>query len=165
VGRSDPASSMPLQAILTLPLFRGLGSEEVQILARSFMRETFEQGQMLFAQGEPARRLYILTRGRVGIRFKPYDGDVVTVADIEPGGVFGWSAALNRPAYTSSAVAIEAGEAISISGEKLRHLCEAYPKTGVVILERLAEVIAERLNSTHAAVIGLLQEGVRRRRF
>ncbi len=165
MGRSDATSPMPLQAIRTLPLFHGLGNEEVQILARSFERETFEEGQRLFAQGEPARRLYILTKGRVGIRFKPYDGDVVTVADIEPGGVFGWSAALNRPAYTSSAVATEAGEAISISGEKLRYLCEAYPKTGVVILEWLAEVIAERLNSTHATVVGLLQEGVRRKRF
>ncbi|MEW6569322.1 MAG: Crp/Fnr family transcriptional regulator [Chloroflexota bacterium] len=155
---------MPLQAICTLPLFRGLGTEEVQILARSFVREAFERGQTLFAQGDPAKRLYILIKGRVGIRFKPHDGDVVAVADIGPGGVFGWSAALSRPAYTSSAVATEASEVISISGEKLRHLCEAYPKTGVVILERLAEVIAERLNSTHAKVVDLLQEGVRTRR-
>jgi hypothetical protein len=42
----------------------------------------------------------------------------------------------------------------------LRRLCRAHPQTGVVILERLAGVIAERLNSTHAKVIDMLQEGM-----
>lgn len=155
---------MPREVIQTLPLFRGLAADDVEILARSFVRERFDEGTVLFAQGDPAKRLYILTKGQVGIRFKPYDGDVLTVAEIEPGGVFGWSAALNRPAYTSSAIATEACEVISISGEKLRDLCAAHPSTGVVILERLAEVIAERLNSTHTKVVAMLQQGVQQGR-
>jgi hypothetical protein len=42
----------------------------------------------------------------------------------------------------------------------LRRLCETHPKTGVVILERLAEVIAERLRSTHEHVVEMLRQGL-----
>ena len=58
---------------------------------------------------------------------------------------------------------VEECEAISISGEELRRLCTSHPQTGVVILERLAEVIAERLNSTHAKVVGMLRQGIDQR--
>jgi hypothetical protein len=43
----------------------------------------------------------------------------------------------------------------------LRRLCETHPETGVVLLERLAEVIAERLRNTHQCVVDLLRQGVR----
>jgi len=115
----------------------------------------------VFAQDDPADRLYVLLSGRVAIRFKPHDGETLTVTEIAPGGVFGWSAALGRRSYTSSAVSLEAGEALGLRGADLRRLCETQPDTGVVILERLAEVIAERLRSTHAQVVDLLRLGMR----
>jgi hypothetical protein len=34
------------------------------------------------------------------------------------------------------------------------------PETGVLVLDRLAAVIAERLNSTHALVMSLLKMGL-----
>lgn len=153
-------AAVPREAIRSLPLFQGLVQEDVDILTRAFSRQAYPEGTTIFGQGEAARRLYILISGRVAIRFKPYDGDELAVTEIGPGDVFGWSAALSRPAYTSCAVAVEPSQAISISGEKLRHLCAAYPRTGVVILERLAEVIAERLKSTHAKVVEMLNAGI-----
>jgi CRP-like cAMP-binding protein len=62
--------------------------------------------------------------------------------------------------YTSSAVALEDSQLLSIRGQVLRRLCETHPKTGVVILERLAEVIAERLRSTHEHVVEMLRQGM-----
>jgi CRP-like cAMP-binding protein len=135
--------------------------EQVRPLADFFDREAFDTGTMIFAQDALAERLYILLRGHVAIRFKPYDGDLLAVTEICAGGVFGWSAALGRRHYTSSAVCTEDSEALSIRGSDLRHLCERYPETGVVVLERLAEVIAERLRSTHEQVVDLLRVSMR----
>jgi CRP/FNR family cyclic AMP-dependent transcriptional regulator len=151
---------MTREAIRSLPLFEGLARDDVELLAQSFQRESFPAGMAVFGQGDRAEKLYVLISGRVAIRFKPYDGDVLPVTEVGPGGVFGWSAALNRPCYTSCAIAVGDCQAISISGDELRRLCRAHPQTGVVILERLAGVIAERLNSTHAKVIDMLQEGM-----
>lgn len=152
--------SMPREAIRSLPLFRGLAPRDVDLLAARFRRDSFVAQETVFAQGDRAERLYILTCGKVAIRFKPHDGETLTVSVIAPGGVFGWSAALDRAAYTSCAVALEPSEAISISGAELRRLCNTHPRTGVLILERLAGVIADRLTNAHAKVVDVLQQGI-----
>jgi CRP-like cAMP-binding protein len=150
-------------ALQHLPLFEGMDPSDVDALVRLGETRAYAAETLLFSQGDPADRLYILTDGRVAIRFKPHDGETLTVAEIQPGGVFGWSAALGRRTYTSGAVCLQESRAFSLRGESLRHLCEAHPETGVVILERLAQVIAERLCSTHDQVVELLRLGMQNR--
>ena len=143
-----------------LPLFKGLEPEDLDLLAELFHLETYARNALIFNQGDPANRLFVLLKGRVEIRFKPYDGEAWTVTTIEKGGIFGWSAALGRKSYTSCALCIGECEALHVEGALLRKLIDEYPKTGVILLDRLATVIAERLRNTHAHVIGLLQEGM-----
>lgn len=143
-----------------IPLFSGLTLEQLEPLANGFQSEKFEAGAIIFSQGAPADRLYILTSGKVAIKFKPPDGEVLTVAEIEDGGVFGWSSTLGRESYTSGACCLDDCETISISGQDLRIMWEEHPDTGVIILERLAEVIAQRLRNTHAHVVEMLRQGI-----
>ena len=152
---------MSIDALKSSSLFSGFSDTQLDSLAKLFEGEHLQAGETIFAQDDPADRLYVLLSGRVAIRFKPHDGEVLTVTEIAPGGVFGWSAALGRRSYTSSAVCLEAGEALGLRGADLRRLCETQPDTGVVILERLAEVIAQRLRSTHEQVVELLRLGMR----
>lgn len=116
---------------------------------------------MIFTQGAPADKLYVLISGTVEIRFKPHDGEQLTVTVVQNEGVFGWSSALGRSTYTSCAVSTSDCEALSIEGRTLRELCDRHPQTGIIILERLAEVIAERLRNTHAQIVELLKESMR----
>jgi CRP-like cAMP-binding protein len=152
---------MSIDALRSCVLFTGLSEKQLSDLAELVEGEHLQTGQIVFAQDDPADRLYVLLSGRVAIRFKPHDGETLTVTEIRQGGVFGWSAALGRRSYTSSAVCLEAGEALGLRGADLRRLCETQPETGVVILERLAEVIAQRLRSTHEQVVELLRLGMR----
>src|SRR3990172_3370955 len=149
------------EVIASLPIFQsGLRVDEIELLASRFYEETVLAGSVLFPQGARADKLYVVLSGRLAIRFKPYDGEVLTVAELEAGDVFGWSAALGRRTYTSSSVALDDSRMLSVRVQVLRRLCESHPKTGVVILERLAEVIAERLRSTHKHVVDMLREGM-----
>ena len=45
-------------------------------------------------------------------------------------------------------------------GDELRYLCEKNPQTGLVILEKLAGVIAERLNSTYDQIFTMLTQSM-----
>jgi CRP/FNR family cyclic AMP-dependent transcriptional regulator len=143
-----------------VPLFKGLAPKDIDILSKKFTPESFPEGIVIFNQGDHANRLYILLTGKVSIRFKPHDGEVLNVADLSQGDVFGWSAALGRDVYTSCAVTTSESRTLSIRGRDLQELCLSHPETGVVILEHLAAVIAERLNSTHQKVVQLLWQGV-----
>jgi CRP-like cAMP-binding protein len=148
------------ESLGNLPLFKGLAQDDLDLLAELFHLESYPVGALIFNQGDPADRLFVLANGRVEIRFKPYDGEAWTVTTIEKGGIFGWSAALGRKTYTSCAICTEECKALQAEGELLRQLIDQHPKTGVVLLDRLATVIAERLRNTHAHVIGLLQDGM-----
>jgi len=144
----------------SLPFFQGLQPGDRQRILQRFHVEDHEVEEVIFFQGRPADRLYLLASGQVEIRFKPDDGEALTVSVIEPGGVFGWSAALGRRSYTSGAVCTESGHSLSIRSRDLRRIFEENPATGVILLERLAEVIAMRLTSTHAHVMELLRQGL-----
>jgi CRP/FNR family transcriptional regulator, cyclic AMP receptor protein len=143
-----------------LSIFEGFGQAELALINPLLEAVSFKKEEIIFEQGQLAVYLFILLRGEVVVRFKPYDGPSLDVTHIFAGGVFGWSAALQRGSYTSSAIALEDGLAARIRGDKLRHLCETHPDIGVIVLERLASVIAERLRSTHAKVLSMLTEGM-----
>ncbi|MEJ2011114.1 MAG: Crp/Fnr family transcriptional regulator [Anaerolineales bacterium] len=152
---------MNAEKLVELPLFQGLNQEHLELLALGVERESYARDALIFAQGERALKLFVLLEGRVAIRYKPYDGDVLPVAEIKPNGVFGWSAALGRQSYTSCALSLDESVMLSMRGETLKQLCEQHPETGVIILERLAEVIAQRLQNTHTHVVELLRNGVK----
>ena len=144
-----------------LAIFEGMDTTQRNLLKSYFDVCECNDEEVIFAQGGSAEYLYVVIEGDVSIHFKPDDGPPLVVSRIQDGGVFGWSAALGRDTYTSCAVCVEGSSAFSVLGEELKQLCEQYPDTGVIILERLAEVIAQRLQKTHANVVEMLQEGVK----
>jgi hypothetical protein len=48
-----------------------------------------------------------------------------------------------------------------VRGYDLKALCEQQPDTGLIILERLANVIGERITATHPEVKAILENGLR----
>ncbi len=148
------------QELPQLPLFEGLSPAQMALVAPLLKLRDFHAGQLIFRQGQVALHFFILIQGQVIIRYKPYDAPPIDVAHIEPGGVFGWSAALRRAHYTSSATALAAGRALMMQGADLEKLCEKSPDTGKLVLNRMADVIAEGLRTLHSQVILLLTEGM-----
>ena len=151
---------MSYRDLASLPLFQGLPKKDVKRFASLADVMDIAEGEYLFGQGEPADRLFIMLEGEVEIRYNPGDGGALTVTSLERGGVFGWSAVLGRAAYTSGAICTRPGKAISVVGDRFREMCEQHPNTGVLIIERLAEVIAGRLSSTREAVSQVLHDTV-----
>ncbi len=148
------------QEIASIPLFKDLSVKDIDTMAPIFDAVCLNQDQVIFEQGMIADYLYILLDGEVVVNFKPYDGPQLMVARIPPGGVFGWSSILGRQIYTSNARATIPSSAIRVRGDELRYLCERNPKTGLAILEKLAGVIAERLNSTYDQIFTMLTQSM-----
>lgn len=144
-----------------LPLFEDLSQAQCSLLQAIFIPCDYYADSMLFAQGDPAEFLYIVAKGEVIVNYKPDDGPPLTVAHVHRNGVVGWSAALGSRTYTSGAQCAEYTQLLRVRGYDLRKLCEQYPETGVLLLDRLATVIAERLRNTHEQVVALLELGLR----
>ena len=152
---------MNLEKYSHLAFFTGLHSADIQLLAPFFAPQTWVAGTVIFEQDDYAEYLYLVVSGEVTIRFKPHDGPVMTLTRVQPGGIFGWSAAMNNPAYTSGAVCSLDSEVLRIRGIDLRMICEKHPVLGKIILDRLAGVIAERKQIQQAPVSSILASGMR----
>ncbi len=144
-----------------LAFFAGLCPADLKLLAPYFTPQSFAANTMIFGQGGKADYLYLVVRGEVLIQYKPDDGPLMLVTRVQPGGVFGWSAAMGNPTYTSSASCSMDSRIVRIRGIDLRMLCDEYPQAGKVILERLAAVIAERKQSQQGHVTAMLSNGIR----
>lgn len=142
------------------PFFANLSTRQLALLKPLFMPCRCKEGDLLFEQGDLADVLYLVVRGEVVVRYKPEDGPEIIVARVKPGGIVGWSAALGSRHYTSGAICSADSELLCVRGSDLRRLCSQYPDTGIVVLERLADVIAERLHSTRNEVVTLLRQGL-----
>jgi CRP-like cAMP-binding protein len=152
---------MPNEAFKRLPIFQGMTPAEHGLLKPLFIPCDFYDQTVIFEQGETAEFLYVVVDGEVVVSYKPDDGPAITVARILPGGVVGWSAALGSRMYTSGAYCDGYTQLLKIRGIELRKLCEEYPDTGVILLDRLAAVIAQRLTNTHDQILALLELGLR----
>jgi CRP-like cAMP-binding protein len=62
--------------------------------------------------------------------------------------------------YTSAAVAETECRAYRMEGKRLERLCRKNPETGTILLERLADAIAQRLDSTRTQVLEMLNAGM-----
>ncbi|MCK7520536.1 MAG: cyclic nucleotide-binding domain-containing protein [Ignavibacteriales bacterium] len=100
-------------------------------------------GMTVVEQGEPADYLYLIEHGLLEILYTPYDGEPITITHVEVGGLFGWSAVVGSPRYTSSGVCHRGPGCYPCPGDDLRQLCSENPEAGRVILDRLAEAVSK----------------------
>jgi CRP-like cAMP-binding protein len=152
---------MDLEKYSHLAFFSGLSTAEIQLLLPLFAPQTWVAGTVVFEQGDFADYLYLLVSGELSIRYKPDDGPVMNLTRIQPGGIFGWSAAMGNPTYTSGAVCTLDSEVLRIRGADLRILCGKHPELGKVILDRLSAIIAERQRGQQSRVNTMLTNGMR----
>ncbi|HLF26274.1 MAG TPA: cyclic nucleotide-binding domain-containing protein [Anaerolineae bacterium] len=156
---------MLTQELARLPLFKGFQVRHLEQLAPLFHRVHFRAGTKVFNEGDRASELYLVEAGEVAIRLRPHDGGVLELSTAQPGSIFGWSAALNRLRYTSSAVCLTDVQALAIGGDDLREAMRADPELQALLFERLAQTVASRFESIRTQLVKLFHqrfnEGIR----
>ena len=65
-GLSDTLSQALFALIKEQPFFKGLNTQQLQLLAASALEMKFETGAIIFEEGSPANRFYLILTGRVG---------------------------------------------------------------------------------------------------
>jgi CRP-like cAMP-binding protein len=92
---------------IVVPLFSGLGPDEITRMLASGIVRTFAQGQTIARADEPAQHLYLLKTGAVNCFRVTREGRQVLLIRLSPGEVFGLGALLEEPVGSiSTAVAL-----------------------------------------------------------
>jgi CRP-like cAMP-binding protein len=114
----------------------------------------FDNGQVLFHEGDDGDDMYIIQSGRVAIKKRVKDGDA-TLAVLEKGDFFGEMAILERMPRSATAEVVEEGDLIVISGEMFGDMIKANPEIAVRMLRKQSI----RLRETNRQVESLMAGG------
>jgi len=103
-------------------LFAELSLEDLQQVAGKLLEVSVDKGSAVFRAGDPGDSLFIVLRGKVGIR----DGQrhLVTLATPE---CFGELAALSQDARSADAICEESCELLKLRAADLRELLATRP--------------------------------------
>ena len=145
-----------IQTLQQCDLFGTLTEEQLRSIADLCGIETYEAGDAIFMQGEYGGKLYLIVEGQVVLQRVTSLGDreaTVTVGFLGKGRVMGWSALLCAPVgRTATATCQKPAQVISLEGESLRVVLEKEPEMGFKVMERLAYVLGDRLQTAYTAM-------------
>jgi len=150
-----------LRTLASVPLFKDLDENTLQLLEPLFEPYSCTAGTAIFEQGQIAHYLYLLLEGTVEILYKPYDGPPLTITNLDEGAIFGWSAAIGNAVYTSGAICRADCQAVRIGSRDLQKLYAKEPEAGRIILDLLADSVSSRWDDAQSQIQVLLNTTVR----
>lgn len=127
-----------------------LSDEDLRGLLKRSQDTNLDSGETFFTPEDTSERLFILKKGRVRI-FRTSEGRELTLAEIEPGMMFGEMALTAQRIRGSYAQAMEPSVLISMSLPDLEHIIEENPQVGT----RLLHLLSERLAAYESRLEGL----------
>lgn len=131
-------------------IFDGVESECLAAVRSQLHRVKFAAREVVFAQGEPGDRLYIIKSGTVKVAQCCADGREHLLAILGPSEMFGELSVFDPGPRTCSAIAITAMSAVWMDRDALRAWMTAHPQIG----GQLLGVLARRMRRTNDTVAG-----------
>lgn len=152
MGRTEAFTELPGGGWLGM-IPRAVRSE---VIALSTLRHV-EAGTELIREGERAATLGIVGAGRVALQLHLAGRGQVTIATVEPGGVFGVSALVPPHVATTSVTAVVPADLFMIDVETLRKRFAADCELAAGVYIAVSRALLSRLNDTHEMVLDLLE--------
>jgi CRP-like cAMP-binding protein len=143
------------------PLFSGLDDEMIKKLAMAGEKVSIKKGDWLFREGEVAKHLYIILKGKVEIKVSLGKEDMyqVGVTRLVDGDLFGWSSLVEPYKYQLGAVATTTCELAKFDGIRLCELFTHNPAVGYIMMSRITQVIGARLVHLRIRFVSLIEGG------
>lgn len=131
---------MELKNILRMiDLFRGLGDSQLQKLVAISVQETYDDNDVIFNQGGPGDRMYIIGAGEVEVCVRDPEGNAKTTLYLGSGQVVGEMALLDSGNRSATVTAVQDGtEVYGIAAAAFSDLCAMDTALGFLMMRNLA---------------------------
>lgn len=126
------------QLLASIPLFAELSAEQLSKVAALAEVRSFGVRDVVVTQGDPARALYAIVRGRLKVSSCGPDGRDVVLGIMAEGEVFGEVALLDGGLRSATCTAIEPCELLAIDRQQFMELLDQTPGIAVKLLQVLS---------------------------
>jgi CRP/FNR family cyclic AMP-dependent transcriptional regulator len=133
--------------------FQGMEERHIPLIAGCAKNVRFEEGCVIFHQGDPADQFYLIHEGRVAVELIIPARGLTTVQTVGEGDVLGWSWLLPAYRWSFHARAQQPTRALAFNSKCLRAKCEKDHDLGYEVLKRLTNIVTERLEATNLQLL------------
>lgn len=134
------------------PLFAALDDDAALALRASLIEERHAKGDVLFVEGDPGDRLFIIVEGKIKLGQASGDGRESLLAVLGPGEMFGELSMFDPGPRTATATALTDTTTLGMGHDKLLMWLDGRPNLSMELLQALAQ----RLRKTNDAMADLV---------
>ncbi|MDO5034867.1 MAG: Crp/Fnr family transcriptional regulator [Actinomycetaceae bacterium] len=138
--------------ISQVPLFEGLDEEQQRSLRSKMGQTTLRRGEVLFEEGEPGNRLYIITEGKVKLGHTSSDGRENLLAVLGPGEIIGELTLFDPGPRSTTATAVSPVTLLHLDHADLNAILDTNPTMG----KHMLRALARRLRRTNESLADLV---------
>ncbi len=131
-------------------LFWGMDNDFVKDVMEKTEKQTCEEGEVLFKEGEPANYFYILIKGRIKLSIGD-TGPAVYMAH-DPGQVLGWSTLLGRQSYSATAMSVASSKILKLEKADFLEQLSRVPESEAMLFKRVAQMLGDRLVAVYPSI-------------
>lgn len=150
--------------INNIPLLSSLTDEEARLISQGVSSDAYKKGDVIFAQGQKANKLYIICSGKMKIFKNSLEGKEQILYILSAGDFIGAFNLLKEDEFDFNAVAIEDTQISTLEKAEFDKIIITNPQITLKIFEKAyeriikAEALVERLSSKSpdAKIAGLL---------
>ena len=139
-----------------VPYFEHLDAEERTELEDLLEPASFEQGEVIFEEGGPEGRLYIITSGTAEVYKSVLPGRREHLATLEAPTVVGEMGLLTEPRAAASVEARTPIEAYGIDRDRFLELLDADSPAACKVIYEIGRTLSERMAKTDRSVAEII---------
>jgi CRP/FNR family cyclic AMP-dependent transcriptional regulator len=127
--------------------FSRMDSSFLKFLSNSAAGLRIKKGDVLFKQGAPADKFYLLRNGQVSVQVPALVGPALEIQTLGEDQILGWSWLIPPYRWSFLARAVEDSDLLEFDGSAILARCEKDPKFGYELFKRFAALMSERLDA------------------
>lgn len=148
-SRDQEETDSIFDLLLTLPIFQGLGAQELRTLEPYFKVMDLEAGKTLFQEGALGNYVCFVVKGALDVLKRVETGDVV-LTTIREGGSIGEMSIIDEFPRSATVKARTDVTLVILTRTDFEHISSDRPELGFGILKGLAGLLSMNLRKTSA---------------
>lgn len=150
---TEPPDSDVRLLLESLPLFRGMKPEWLDMIAPLGYFTTVERGHFITREGQEATHFFVIREGAAAIELNSGLSGPVTIEHLSADDIVGWSTFQHPYRWSLTTLATEDCRLLTFDAHALRHLCHDHTDLGYFMMLQIIQVVVHRLEAARMQLL------------
>ncbi|MFA5859511.1 MAG: cyclic nucleotide-binding domain-containing protein [Elusimicrobiota bacterium] len=140
-----------LKFLHKIPIFKPLNEDELKYFATLLEEEHFEENSVIFKEGDPGDRMYIIESGIVDIKKlipSRETGETLTLTRLHAGNIFGEFTLFDHKSRSATSIAFFESKLYSLNTKSIDKLVKEQPVLATKFFLQVITDLVSKLRST-----------------